>query len=79
MNNYTGMPGLLSKWGYQTAFFHGANRGSMGFLAFANKIGFQNIMADRIMHKINASEVMLISMEIGASGTNLSCNIGARR
>ena len=42
MNNYTGMPGLLSKWGYQTAFFHGANRGSMGFLAFANKIGFQH-------------------------------------
>jgi phosphoglycerol transferase MdoB-like AlkP superfamily enzyme len=42
MNTYTGIPGLLSKWGYQTAFFHGANRGSMGFLAFANKIGFQN-------------------------------------
>lgn len=42
MNDYTGIPGLLSQWGYQTAFFHGANRGSMGFLAFANKIGFQN-------------------------------------
>lgn len=42
MNAYTGIPGHLSKWGYQTAFFHGANRGSMGFLAFANKIGFQN-------------------------------------
>lgn len=42
MNEYTGLPGLLSKWGYSTAFFHGANRGSMGFLAFANKIGFQN-------------------------------------
>lgn len=42
MNNYTGIAGLLDKWGYQTAFFHGANRGSMGFLAFANKIGFQN-------------------------------------
>lgn len=41
MNDYTGIPGHLSKWGYQTAFFHGANRGSMGFLAFANKIGFQ--------------------------------------
>ena len=41
MNEYTGIPGHLSKWGYQTAFFHGANRGSMGFLAFANKIGFQ--------------------------------------
>ncbi len=42
MNDYTGIPGMLSHWGYQTAFFHGANRGSMGFLAFANKIGFQN-------------------------------------
>ncbi len=42
MNDYTGIPGLLSQWGYQTAFFHGANRGSMGFLAFANKIGFQH-------------------------------------
>lgn len=41
MNAYMGIPGYLSKWGYQTAFFHGANRGSMGFLAFANKIGFQ--------------------------------------
>lgn len=42
MNNYTGMAGLLSKEGYHTAFFHGANRGSMGFLAFANKVGFQD-------------------------------------
>lgn len=42
MNNYTGLPGLLAQWGYDTAFFHGANRGSMGFLAFAKKIGFKN-------------------------------------
>lgn len=42
MNTYTGLPGLLSREGYETAFFHGANRGSMGFLAFANKIGFQH-------------------------------------
>ncbi len=42
MNTYVGLPGLLDKWGYETAFFHGANRGSMGFLAFANKIGFQH-------------------------------------
>lgn len=41
MNTYTSIAGLLSNWGYETAFFHGANRGSMGFLAFANKIGFQ--------------------------------------
>lgn len=42
MNNYTGMAGILEKEGYETAFFHGANRGSMGFLAFANKTGFQH-------------------------------------
>jgi hypothetical protein len=34
--------GILARWGYDTAFFHGANRGSMGFLAFAKKIGFKN-------------------------------------
>ncbi len=42
MNTYTGIAGLLAAEGYHTAFFHGANRGSMGFLAFANKIGFQD-------------------------------------
>lgn len=42
MNSYTGIAELLAKEGYQTAFFHGANRGSMGFLAFANKIGFKD-------------------------------------
>lgn len=41
MNTYTGLAGLLAKEGYQTSFFHGANRGSMGFMAFANKTGFQ--------------------------------------
>ena len=41
MNTYTGIAGLLAKEGYHTAFFHGANRGSMGFLAFSNKIGFK--------------------------------------
>lgn len=42
MNSYTGMAGLLQQEGYATAFFHGANRGSMGFWAFANKTGFQH-------------------------------------
>ncbi|WP_092109424.1 LTA synthase family protein [Prevotella sp. KH2C16] len=41
MNSYTSIAGILGKEGYETAFFHGANRGSMGFLAFANKTGFQ--------------------------------------
>lgn len=42
MNDYTGIAGLLRAEGYSTAFFHGANRGSMGFLALANKIGFEH-------------------------------------
>ena len=41
MNTYTGLAGILDKEGYNTAFFHGANRGSMGFLAFAKKTGFK--------------------------------------
>ena len=41
MNTYTGLAGILSNEGYNTAFFHGANRGSMGFLAFAKKTGFK--------------------------------------
>jgi len=40
-NNYTGLAGILDQEGYSTAFFHGAIRGSMGFLAFAKKTGFK--------------------------------------
>ncbi len=41
MNNYTGLAGILGAEGYETAFFHGAENGSMGFQAFAQKTGFQ--------------------------------------
>ena len=41
MNQVTGIAGLLDKKGYKTAFFHGAQRGSMGFMAFARATGFQ--------------------------------------
>jgi phosphoglycerol transferase MdoB-like AlkP superfamily enzyme len=41
MNNVSGIASLLSGEGYQTAFFHGAQRGSMGFQAFARSTGFQ--------------------------------------
>lgn len=41
MNDVSGIAGELGKVGYQTAFFHGAENGSMGFQAFANKTGFQ--------------------------------------
>lgn len=41
MNHVTGIAGLLGAEGYETAFFHGAQRGSMGFMAFARATGFQ--------------------------------------
>jgi phosphoglycerol transferase MdoB-like AlkP superfamily enzyme len=40
-NKIWGMPDLLKKEGYYTAFFHGAPNGSMGFDAFANLSGFE--------------------------------------
>ena len=42
MNDYTGLAGILAAEGYETAFFHGAQNGSMGFQAFAQKTGFQH-------------------------------------
>ena len=41
MNHVSGIARLLADEGYQTAFFHGAQRGSMGFQAFARATGFQ--------------------------------------
>lgn len=41
LNDVSSIAGELSKTGYQTAFFHGAENGSMGFQAFAYKTGFQ--------------------------------------
>jgi phosphoglycerol transferase MdoB-like AlkP superfamily enzyme len=42
MNHVSGIARLLDDEGYQTAFFHGAQRGSMGFQAFAKATGFQD-------------------------------------
>ena len=42
MNEVSGIASLLARQGYETAFFHGAQRGSMGFQAFARKTGFQH-------------------------------------
>jgi len=41
MNHVSGIASLLAGEGYETAFFHGAQRGSMGFQAFARSTGFQ--------------------------------------
>lgn len=41
LNDISGIAGELGKKGYHTAFFHGAQNGSMGFQAFARATGFQ--------------------------------------
>lgn len=40
MNDVSGIAGELKNKGYYSAFFHGAENGSMGFQAFARKTGF---------------------------------------
>lgn len=40
-NKINSIASVLRKEGYQTAFFHGAPNGSMGFQAFANVAGFK--------------------------------------
>lgn len=41
-NKTNSLPSLLGKKGYETAFFHGAPNGSMGFSAYAKLAGFQH-------------------------------------
>ena len=41
MNDLTGLAGELKQKGYYTAFFHGAQNGSMGFEAFARATGYE--------------------------------------
>ncbi|MBQ9362305.1 MAG: LTA synthase family protein [Bacteroidaceae bacterium] len=42
LNDVSGLAGELGKASYQSAFFHGAENGSMGFQAFARTTGFQH-------------------------------------
>ena len=42
LNNISSIAGELAHDGYTTAFFHGAENGSMGFQAFARTSGFQH-------------------------------------
>lgn len=44
LNKVSGVAGELGKFGYSSAFFHGAPNGSMGFQAFANATGFQKYL-----------------------------------
>ena len=39
-NNFESMASLLNKEGYNTAFYHGGNKGTMGFYSFSRKAGF---------------------------------------
>lgn len=40
LNDVSGLAGELGKVGYESAFFHGAENGSMGFQAFAKTTGY---------------------------------------
>lgn len=42
LNSVSGLAGELGRCGYSSAFFHGAENGSMGFEAFAKTTGFQH-------------------------------------
>lgn len=42
LNHTNSLATELKKWGYYTAFFHGADNHSMGFQAFARAIGFDD-------------------------------------
>ena len=41
-NNYTSIASILSKEDYQTSFFHGGKKGTMGFYEFSKKAGFND-------------------------------------
>ena len=53
INHVSGLADCLNQKGYETAFFHGAERGSMGFMAFARATKFkeyygrEDFVADR--------------------------------
>ena len=40
-NQFESLASLLNKEGYNTSFFHGGQRGTMGFYSFTRKAGFQ--------------------------------------
>ena len=42
MNQFEGIPKILAREGYSSAFFHGANNGSMRFDAFSKAAGYSN-------------------------------------
>jgi phosphoglycerol transferase MdoB-like AlkP superfamily enzyme len=43
-NEINGLAGLLGKTGYETAFYHGAPNGSMGFIAFTKMAGYDQYL-----------------------------------
>ncbi len=41
-NKFQSLASILNKEGYNTSFYHGGHRGTMGFYAYCKKAGFQN-------------------------------------
>lgn len=46
-NRIIGLPELLKKYGYESAFYHGATNGSMRFDAFSQFIGFDHYLGKK--------------------------------
>ncbi|MDR0363735.1 MAG: LTA synthase family protein [Bacteroidales bacterium] len=55
-NFLDGIGSLLKRKGYNTSFFHGAHRGSMGFWAFMNLTGFDHSYAEEDYLAAHAAE-----------------------
>ena len=75
VNNVGGLARELVKDGYYSAFFHGAENGSMGFQAFSRATGFEDFFGRTEYNQDNRFQEMLILMECGPFGMNLSFNI----
>lgn len=74
MNNVSGLAGELKEEGYYSAFFHGAENGSMGFQAFARARVLTIISDARSLMPTSVLAVTRTSMELGRYGMSLSCS-----
>ena len=79
LNEVGGLARCLGGKGYETAFFHGAQNGSMGFQAFSRATGFDSYYGRTEYDPIQLSEAKTISTAPGPSGTSRSCSSMARR
>ena len=68
-NKYYSLPLLLKREGYSTSFFHGGNRGTMGFYSLVRNQVSKNILEEKTMIMIK------IMMDLGVFMTEHFLNI----